>query len=172
MYCHSRPDRESMPVFAFRTLQHIQQLEPLALLLLCGIVFYGMKSSPIAKMKAQRRTRHIPVIAYFAQIFSSDLNQNLSELLNLDAFTEQESRKCDDGKSITVWPVNLDQVKKLFAKPRRHFDIWQSKDEGDLTKVTTELQKKLFKQKVSRGARIKRGSEIEQPKWFVECYND
>lgn len=133
-----------------------------------------MKSSPkkpaklVPTKSAPKRTRHVPTIAYFAQIFSSDLNQNLSELLNLDAFAEEGSKKCEDGKSITVWPVNLDQIKKLFSKPRRHFDIWQSKDEGDLTKVTTELQKKLFGQKISRGARIKKASEIPQPKQWTE----
>jgi hypothetical protein len=130
-----------------------------------------MKSSPkIAKMKAlvvtsaPKRTRHVPVYEYFAQIFSSDLNQRLFELLGFDAYATEESRRCDNGKSIQVWEVTIDQAKKLFAKPRRTFDIWQSKDGEGLVKVTSELQKKLFKQKVSRGARIKKGSKILQPK--------
>ncbi|MEI7513485.1 MAG: hypothetical protein WCJ74_02600 [bacterium] len=132
-----------------------------------------MKSSPtLAKMSAPRRTRHVPVITYFAQIFSSDLNQRLFELLGFDAYATEESRRCDNGKSILVWEVTIDQAKKLFAKPRSHFDIWQSKDGDDLTKVTTELQKKLFKQKVSRGGRIKKGSEIKQPKMVAKSPAD
>ena len=124
-----------------------------------------MKSSKTAKMKAPRRTRHVPKYEYFAQIFSGELKQNLSELLNFDGFADEESKKTEDGKSVPVWSVSLDQVKTLFLSQRRsRFDIWQSKDEGDLVKVTTELQKKLFKQKLSSGARIKKGSEIKQPK--------
>jgi hypothetical protein len=131
-----------------------------------------MKSSPNAKMSAPRRTRHVPVYTYFAQIFSADLNQRLFELLSFDAYAEEESRECDNGKLITVWSINLDQVKKLFSRPRSNFDIWRSKDGGDLTKVTAELQKKLFKQRVSRGARIKKGSEIKQPKMVAKSRDD
>ncbi len=116
-------------------------------------------------MSAPRRPRHVPVIEYFAQIFSGDLKHRLYELLNFDAFVEEESQKCENGKLIPVWPVNLDQAKTLYlSQSRSNFDIWQSKDGGDLVKVTIELQKKLFKQKVSRGARIKKGSEIKQPR--------
>lgn len=129
-----------------------------------------MKSTlkAVAKKSAPRRTRHVPVYTYFAKIYSDDLNQRLFELLNFDAFAEEESKRCEDGKPILVWRVTLDQVKSLFAKPRNHFDIWQSKDGDDLTKVTDSLQKKLFKQKPSRGARIKKGSEIKQPKMVAK----
>ena len=132
-----------------------------------------MKSSPKMKVAvvtmAKKRTRHVPAYTYFAQIFSGDLNQRLFELLSFDAFSEEESKKCEAGKTILVWPVSIDQVKTLYlSQSRSHFDIWQSKDEDTLVKVTIPLQKKLFKQKVSRGARMKKGSEIKQPKMVAK----
>ncbi len=121
----------------------------------------------------KKRTRHVPAYTYFAQIFSGDLTQRLSELLNFDAFAEDESLRCEDGKHRVVWSVTLDQVKTLYlSQSQSNFDIWKSKDGDDLVMVTISLRKKLFKQKPSHGARIKKGSEIKQPKMATKRADD
>jgi hypothetical protein len=125
-----------------------------------------MKSSPItpARICASRRTRYVPTYEYFVQVYSGDTNHRLAELLGSGTFAREERKKCDDEISRPVWNVEIDTVKTVYQTCSQSiFEIWQSKDGQPLKMVTVELRKKLFKQKPSRGARIKKGSEIPQP---------
>jgi hypothetical protein len=102
---------------------------------------------------------------------TQDVNKRTSELLGIDASDSEEfGVKCKDGQARDMWKVEFSKVQKLHHS--EHFPLFKvfrrrkgEKLATDVTRLVPNFfRAKLQKMKASRIPKLKKGSEIPQPK--------
>ena len=96
---------------------------------------------------------------------TQNVNGSIADLLGSDVTaSEQYGVICKDGKRRDMWMVEYSTVKKIFHSEHLSlFKVFRSQDgrhPSDVTKIIANF----FRPKVSKAGRVKKGSEIIQPK--------